>query len=97
MPVNTLLPESSVGSTIAFNSNTKTMNQIRKYQQWSGMPYKDDLYKVFLEIQETCKNNNIPTIIISDAKSLYTIVSKTKISRGSNRKRYNCCMCLLFV
>ena len=87
MPVNTLLPESSVGSTVAFNSNTKTMNQIRKYQQWSGMPYKErSLYKVFLEIQETCKNNNIPTIIISDAKSLYTIVSKTKISRGSNRK-----------
>ena len=51
MPVNTLLPESSVGSTVAFNSNTKTMNQIRKYQQWNGMPYKErSLYKVFNEI-----------------------------------------------
>lgn len=87
MPVNSLLPESSVGSTVAFNSNTKTMNQIRKYQQWNGMPYKErSLYKVFLEIQEICKKNNIPNIIINGAKSLYSIVSKTKISRGSNRK-----------
>ena len=30
MPVNTLLPESSVGSTISFGKNTKTMNQIKK-------------------------------------------------------------------
>jgi transcription initiation factor TFIIB len=87
MPVNTLLPESSVGSSIGFNSNTKTMNQIRKYQQWNGMPYKErSLYKVFLEIQEACKKNNIPIIIINEAKSLYSIISKTKISRGSNRK-----------
>ena len=86
MPVNTLLPESSVGSTISFTKNTKTMNQIRKYQQWNGMPYKErSLYKVFLEIQEICKKNNILGIIITDAKSLYSIVSKTKISRGSNR------------
>ena len=87
MPVNTLLPESSVGSSISFNSNTKTMNQIRKFQQWNGMPYKErSLYKVFLEIQEICKKHNLPNIIINSAKSLYTIVSKTKISRGNNRK-----------
>tara|TARA_Y100001980_G_C14556722_1_gene349649 strand:- start:13286 stop:14230 length:945 start_codon:yes stop_codon:yes gene_type:complete len=87
MPVNTLLPESSVGSSIGYNSNSKTMNQIRKYQQWQGMPYKErSLYKVFLEIQEICKKNNLPNIIINEAKSLYSIISKTKISRGSNRK-----------
>tara|TARA_Y100000389_G_scaffold204694_1_gene258931 strand:+ start:460 stop:1401 length:942 start_codon:yes stop_codon:yes gene_type:complete len=86
MPVNSLLPESSVGSTIAYNSNTKTMNQIRKFQKWNGMPYKErSLYKVFLEIQEKCKQHNIPIIIINESKSLYTIISKTKISRGSNR------------
>lgn len=87
MPINTLLPESSVGSSISFNSTTKSMNQIRKFQQWNGMPYKErSLYKVFLEIQEVCKKNNIPNIIINEAKSLYSIISKTKISRGSNRK-----------
>jgi transcription initiation factor TFIIIB Brf1 subunit/transcription initiation factor TFIIB len=87
MPVNSLLPESSVGSSIGYNSNTKTMNQIRKYQQWNGMPYKErSLYKVFLEIQEVCKKHNLPNIIINEAKSLYSIISKTKISRGANRK-----------
>tara|TARA_B110000495_G_C23030637_1_gene613714 strand:- start:1786 stop:2754 length:969 start_codon:yes stop_codon:yes gene_type:complete len=87
MPINTLLPESSVGSTVSFNSNNKTMNQIRKYQQWNGMPYKErSLYKVFLEIQNNCSRNNIPNIIINEAKSLYTIVAETKISRGSNRE-----------
>ena len=87
MPVNSLLPESSVGSTVAYQTNTKTMNQIRKYQKWNGMPYKErSLYKVFLEIQDVCKRNNLPTIIINESKSLYKIISQTKISRGSNRK-----------
>tara|TARA_B100000029_G_scaffold225179_2_gene222990 strand:+ start:228 stop:1193 length:966 start_codon:yes stop_codon:yes gene_type:complete len=87
MPVNTLLPESSVGSSISYGRNTKTMNQIRKYQQWGGMPYKErSLYKVFLEIQRCCKENDLPPIIINEAKSIYTIVSSTKISRGANRE-----------
>lgn len=87
MPVNSLLPESSVGSSVSYGNNDKTMNQIRRLQGWNGMPYKErSLYKVFLEIQQICKANNIPTIIINEAKSLYTIISVTKISRGSNRK-----------
>tara|TARA_B100002051_G_C16729133_1_gene637143 strand:+ start:161 stop:1111 length:951 start_codon:yes stop_codon:yes gene_type:complete len=87
MPVNSLLPESSVGSSVSYGNNDKTMNQIRRLQGWNGMPYKErSLYKVFLEIQEICKANNIPTIIINEAKSLYSIISVTKISRGSNRK-----------
>tara|TARA_Y100000768_G_scaffold388507_1_gene384832 strand:- start:2689 stop:3693 length:1005 start_codon:yes stop_codon:yes gene_type:complete len=86
MPVNTLLPESSVGSTVSFSSNSASMHQIRKYQQWSGMPYKErSLYKVFLEIQTICSKNNIPLKIVNEAKSIYTIISETKISRGSNR------------
>ncbi len=86
MPVNTLLPESSVGSTVSYKKCNKTMNQIRKYQQWNGMPYKErSLYKVFLEIQGKCSKHNIPNVIITEAKSLYKIISSTKISRGSNR------------
>ena len=86
MPVNTLLPESSVGSTIGYNSNTKTMNQIRKFQKWQGMPYKErSLYKVFLEIETKCKKNDITPKVIETSKTLYKIISLTKISRGSNR------------
>ena len=87
MPVNILLPESSVGSTVAFNYNNKTMGKIRQYQQWQGMPYKErSKYKVFTEITQVCKQNNIPTKIINEAKSLYNIITQTKISRGANRK-----------
>lgn len=87
MPVNSLLPESSVGSSVSFTSNSKDMYQIRKMQQWSGMPYKErSIYKVFLEIQSVCSRNNIPSKIINEAKSIYKIVSTTKISRGTNRE-----------
>ena len=87
MPVNALLPESSVGSSVSFKSGGKTMNQIRKYQQYQGMPYKErSLYKVFVDIQDICSKNNIPLKIINEAKSLYKIISSTKISRGANRK-----------
>lgn len=86
MPVNILLPESSVGSSISFSNKSFEMNQIRKMQNWNGMPYKErSLYKVFLTIQNTCEVNNIPSIIINEAKSIYNIVASTKISRGSNR------------
>ena len=86
MPVNTLLPESSVGSTVSFGSNTNGMYQIRKMQQWSGMPYKErSVYKVFLEIQNVCNRHNIPSKIVTEAKSIYKIISTTKISRGTNR------------
>ena len=87
MPVNSLLPESSVGSSVSYNKNNKTMNQIRKYQQWNGMPYKErSLYKVFVDIQDTCKKAGLSTKIINEAKSLYKIISTAKISRGANRK-----------
>lgn len=86
MPVNSLLPESSVGSSISYSSNSSEMHQIRKMQSWNGMPYKErSLYKVFLTIQNTCEVNNIPSIIINEAKSIYNIIASTKISRGSNR------------
>tara|TARA_B110000971_G_C20036452_1_gene514516 strand:+ start:67 stop:1047 length:981 start_codon:yes stop_codon:yes gene_type:complete len=86
MPVNTLLPESSVGSSVSFSSNSNGMYQIRKMQQWSGMPYKErSVYKVFLEIQNVCNRHNIPGKIINEAKSIYKIISTTKISRGTNR------------
>ena len=86
MPTNILLPESSVGSTINFKNNNKTMNQIRRYQNFHGMPYKErSKYKVFNLITEKCNTNNINTKIITEAKSLYSNISEIKISRGSNR------------
>jgi len=88
MPVNQLLPESSVGSFISTRgSRGYSMNKVRKYQQWGGMPYAErTLLKVFQEISRVCKQAGIPEMIIKEAHVLYKIVSTTKITRGSNRK-----------
>lgn len=87
MPVNQLLPESSVGTTISYRGGNQSMNKIRKYQRWQGMPYKErSLLKVFQDISRLCKKEGIPEVIIKEAHVLYKIVSTTKISRGSNRK-----------
>jgi len=84
--VNPLLPESSIGSVIRGYSNKSGMYQVKKYQQWTNMTYKErSLFKVFVEIANICNKNNIPKIIINEAKSLYKLISNIKISRGNNR------------
>ena len=87
MPTNVLLPKSSLGTSISTKNRSGAMNKIGMYQRWNSMPYKErSLYKVFNEIQSRCLENNLPEIIITTSKSLYSIISETKISRGSNRK-----------
>ena len=86
MPTNILLPKSSLGSTVNFKNNNRSMNQIRRYQNFNGMPYKErSKFKVFNIITEKCSKNNINKKIINEAKSLYNNISDIKISRGSNR------------
>jgi transcription initiation factor TFIIB len=88
MPVNQLLPMSSVGSFISTRGgHNKSMYKVRKYQQWGGMPYKErTLLKVFQDISRVCKEAGISEMIIKEAHVLYKLVSSTKITRGSNRK-----------
>jgi transcription initiation factor TFIIB len=51
------------------------------------MPYKErSKYKVFVEIDTRCRSNNLPIIISETSKSLYSVISEIKISRGKNRK-----------
>ena len=86
MPVNQLLPVSSLGSTIACKYN-KDMQKIKKYQSWNGMPYKErSMWRVFLDIDGVCKKNNLLPVISETAKSLYKEVASLKISRGKNRQ-----------
>ena len=89
MPVNELLPKSSIESTISTNNNNnQNMNNIRRINIWSGsMPYKErSLYLVFNQIQEKSYNNGLSKKIINDAKNIYKQISEKKISRGNNRK-----------
>ena len=63
------------------------MNQIRKISKIDDMPYKEKVYiKYFWKFKKHVRIIRIPIIICNEAKSLYSIISKTKISRGSNRK-----------
>ena len=62
------------------------MNQIRRFNNFQGMPYKErSKYKVFNIINDNCIKHNINQKIINEAKSLYSNISEIKISRGSNR------------
>jgi len=87
MAVNLLLPDSSVGTNINRGSNKSGMYQVKQYQNWTSMTYKErSRYKIFKDIESICNKNNIPNIIITESKSLYKLVCETKISRGNNRK-----------
>ena len=87
MAINLLLPDSSVGTSIKNGSNKSGMYQVKQYQRWTSMTYKErSMYKVYTELSNICKKNDIPEIIITESKSLYKLVCETKISRGNNRR-----------
>ena len=97
MPVNVLLPNSSIGTSVNSQRGNKN-NKIALYQKWNSMPYKErSKFKVFNEINTKCQKGNLPPIISNTANSLYSAISDTKISRGNNRKGiiaacvYNAC------
>jgi transcription initiation factor TFIIB len=100
MPTNSLLPQSSLGSTISFKRReTYQMRKIRTNHQYNAMPYSErSLYKVFETIKIKGINYGIANCIIEEAKHLYKQISELKISRGANRKGiiasciYNACV-----
>lgn len=87
MPVNDLLPESSLGSLISNRGNESyEMRMIRKYHMWNSMSYKErSLYNIFDNITQNASNNDITTSIIQEAKMFYKKISESKITRGDNR------------
>lgn len=88
MPINMLLPKSSVGSIVSNQfSKDKSMFQVKKYTSWNSMTYKErSTYKVFTNISDIAKKHNLSQKIVTEAKSLYKVISDTQISRGNNRK-----------
>jgi len=86
LELNQLLPDSSIGTSIQNGSNKSGMYQVKQYQKWTSMTYKErSLFKVFINISNICKKHNISQKIINESKSLYKLISDTKISRGNNR------------
>ena len=70
LPTNSLLPQSSIGSTISFKYNESyDMKKIRNYHSWHAMPYKErSLHNVFDSIQVRAINSGLPACIIEEAK-----------------------------
>ena len=86
MPTNNLLPKSSMGSVIGANWNESyKMKTIRNIHCWSIDYRESSLIKNFDIITTMARNSGIPSCIIEEAKILYSMVSKDKITRGVNK------------
>lgn len=87
LPVNELLPDSSLGTIISNKyGESNNMRIIRKYHMWNSMTYKErTLYNIFDTITLNAMNNGIPPAIIEEAKMFYKKVTDSKIMRGENR------------
>tara|TARA_B110001450_G_scaffold91740_1_gene86983 strand:- start:5207 stop:6169 length:963 start_codon:yes stop_codon:yes gene_type:complete len=88
MPINNLLPKSSMGSVIGGTRwNNIDMKRIRMYQMWNAMPYDErTLCNIFDKLEKSTSNNGIPQKVIDDAKIFYKKTSEKKISRGENKE-----------
>ena len=83
MPVNPLLPKSSIGSIILGNG----YESYRKLQRWNSMTYKErSLLRDFNKIYNHTENSGIPNCIIDKAQVLYKMLSDEKITRGTSRR-----------
>lgn len=87
LPMNELLPDSSLGSVIGYKNNESyDIKMMRKYHMWNSMSYKErSLYNVFDTLTVNAVNHGISKSIIEEAKLLYKKISEMKISRGENR------------
>lgn len=84
MPVNPLLPDSSMGTIIL---GSRGFDQMRKLNSWNSMTYKErSLLKVFRNIQEKSDENDISLCVVDRAKVMYKTLSENSIKRGKSRK-----------
>jgi transcription initiation factor TFIIIB Brf1 subunit/transcription initiation factor TFIIB len=92
MPVDPLLPKSSLTTVIRGKANT----YMGKLHAWNSIPYKErSLSKTFREIQDICNKLNLPNSIFTDAKSLYKIIHEIYNTRKINRSSL-ICACIIF-
>lgn len=83
MPINPLLPDSSMGTIIL----GRGFEKYRKINNWNSMTYKErSLLKVFKNIQSKSDENDISICIIDRAKIMYKTLSEDTIKRGKSRK-----------
>lgn len=82
MPINKLLPQSSLGTTISGNCR----GRLKILHSWSAMPYKErSLNIVFKDIQYRCNKFQIVRCVEDDAKIMYKTISECKHLKGKNK------------
>lgn len=83
MPINPLLPNSSLGTII----NGHGYEVYRRLHKWNSITYKErSLIKVFNTITSRAKEGTIPPCIIDKASLMYKMLSENNIKRGSSRQ-----------
>ncbi len=82
MPIDPLLPKSSLSTSIRGKSNS----YMGKLHAWNSIPYPErSLRLMFIVIQDICNLLNLPNAIVMDAKSLYKVLHEFYNTRGKNR------------
>ena len=86
MPINPLLPESSIGCKVMCTGNASyAMRKIARYTEWHSMPYKEKArYDEFQRIILMANNAGIPKMIVDEACKNYKIISEKQSFRGLN-------------
>lgn len=80
-PTNFFFPKSSQGTIMVGTTNRR----LRRKQRWLSMVYKErSLNQVHEYIMQICIKNNIPKIIIDDARIFYKKISDCKHKEGDN-------------
>jgi transcription initiation factor TFIIB len=87
MPINPLLPESSIGCKILCSGNTSfAIRKIARYTEWQSMPYKEkSRYDDFQRITLMATISGIPKMIVDEACKQYKDISEKHSFRGLNR------------
>lgn len=81
MPINVLLPQSSLGTSIAGMGK----NRLKILHGWNAMPYKErSLNNEFKKIHEVCVKAKILKCVEDDAKIMYKMASECRHTSGKN-------------
>jgi len=83
-PINKLLPQSSLGTSINCIGNSR----LKLLHSWIAMPTKErSLNNVFMMMQTKCSQNGILKCVVDDAKIMYKTISECKHLEGKNKDK----------
>jgi hypothetical protein len=85
-PSDPRLPESSLGTVILPQGNSKHMGKIRRYHQWNMLPYKERaLLGAFDRLSLAANNHGFSATVVEDSKELYVKLNGFCDRRGLSR------------